>query len=316
VWSVIATILLVLSVIGNALLFGLLMLLAPLAMSGLSTGTVIEENTLQEGPATAKIAVIRVEGLLNGMMVENVAPMLRRAADDPHVRAVVLRVNSPGGELTASDELHHEIETFRASGKPIVTAMGSVAASGGYYLACATDYIVAEPTTITGSIGVIGEFFFVNTLMQDKLGVTPVTLKMGEQKDWPNTLMAKDLAPEQREYLMETLLRPGYERFVTVVAEGRSMEREKVLGLATGGIFMADEALQAELIDEVGYLEAALDTAKEMAKIKEVRVVEYQRPVTLRDLMGLGAKAQRALDLRESAAQLAAPRVLYLWKGL
>lgn len=315
-WSVVATVLLVLSMVANAVLFlavlGMMALLSPT----FTQGSLIEEEVIEKGPRSAKIAVIRVEGLLFEDMVEYVSPMLTRAAEDDNVKAVILRIDSPGGGLTASDGLHHAIQAFRDTGKPIVTAMDGVAASGGYYIACGTDYIVAQPTTLTGSIGVIAEFFFVNTLMQDKLGVTPVTLKMGDRKDWPNIFTAKDLAPEQREYLMESLLKPGYDRFVDIVAEGREMERDKVLSLATGGIFVADEALASGLVDEIGYLETAIGAAKELAKVTEARVVEYRRPPTLADLMGLGVKARQALDLRpERLATFATPRVMYLWKG-
>lgn len=291
-WSIVATVLLVLSAMANLVLImavlGMMAFLSP----SLTEDAFVQEEVIEKGPRSSKIAIIRVEGLLMENLVERVSPMLDRAAEDKNVKAVILRVNSPGGGLTASDNLHHEIEAFRESGKPIVTAMDGVAASGGYYIACATDYVVAQPTTLTGSIGIVAEMFFLNTLMQDKLGVTPVTLKMGEQKDWPNTFMAKGLAPEQREYLMETLLRPGYDRFVDVVAEGREMDREEVLPLATGRIFLAGEACEAGLVDEVGYLETAIEAAMDLAGLAEARVVEYRRPPTLMDLMGLGIQAR------------------------
>jgi protease-4 len=193
--------------------------------------------------------------------------------------------------------------------------MDAVAASGGYYIACAADKIVAQQTTVTGSIGVIGEFFFLSGLLKDKLGVQVVTLKMGDQKDWPN-MFGADLPAEQRQYLMDSLLRPGYDRFVDVVAESRDLQRDAVLKLATGRIFMASEARENGLIDEVGYFERAIQIAKDRAQIAEARVVEYVLPFRLLDILGVQAKQTNLLNLTpEKLAGLASPRVMYLWTG-
>ena len=253
IWAVLATILLVLSALVNVVLLVVVISLASSLMVGGVGETPINERVIQKGPASTKIAVIRIQGVIDERMVTSLDKQTRRADDDNNVKAVILLIDSPGGGLTACDALHHQIKTRLADrGKPVIAAMDSVAASGGYYVACAAETIVAQPTTITGSIGVVAQFFFLRTLMTDKLGITPVTLKMGERKDWPNIFGDTDLSEEQRWYLMDTLLVPGYERFVDVVAEGRAMDRDRVLELATGRIFMAPEARDVGLVDEVG----------------------------------------------------------------
>jgi len=317
IWAVLATILLLLSVLVNVvLLVAVIGLVSSLMVGGIGEAP-IQELVIQKGPASIKIAVIRLEGIIDEEMVRSLGKQTRRAAEDNDVKAVILLIDSPGGGLTASDALHHQVKTRLADrGKPVIVAMDSVAASGGYYVACAADTIVAQPTTITGSIGVVAQFFFLRTLMTDKLGITPVTLKMGEQKDWPNIFGDTDLSEEQRWYLMDTLLAPGYERFVDVVAEGRAMDRDRVLELATGRIFMAAEAREVGLVDEVGYFERAVEIAKEAAGVDKARVVEYVEPFNLGRLLGLSAKAERMMNMTpERLAALASPKVMYLWTG-
>ena len=313
--QIVTLIFLVLSLLGNILLLLITVGLVTLLAGGEMEDGFIE-RIVEKGPASEKIAIIHVDGLIDEELAERIRGEARRAARDDCVKAVVLRINSPGGGLTASDMIYHDIHSLAAeSGKPVVASMDSVAASGGYYVACAADEIVAQRTTITGSIGIIAEFFFLQGLLQDKLGVKTVTLKMGEQKDWPN-LFAGDMTEPQRQYILETLLVPGYDRFVTTVAESRQMKRGDVEKLATGRIFMAAEAKSCGLVDQIGYLDDALDAAMGRAGVTEARVVEYQRPFRLRDLLGLSTQAKTALDLRpERLAALATPKVMYLWTG-
>jgi len=319
VLTVLGTILLILSIGANAVLLLLVIGLAGMLGTQFSGGAVddaFRERTVEHGPAGTKIAVVRVEGLIEETMVERIRRGLDRARRDEDVVAVILRINSPGGYLTASDALYHHVRVFgEETGKPVVAAMDAVAASGGYYAACAAETLVAQRTTVTGSIGIIAQYFFLSGLMEDKLGIQSVTLKRGRQKDWPN-LFAATMTPEQRHYIMEALLDPGYEQFVDVVAEARGMERQDVLALATGRIFMGPEARERGLVDEIGYFGRAVDIASEKAGVAEARVVEYVRPLSLLNLMGLTAKAESLLDLRpETLAGLSSPRVMYLWTG-
>jgi len=312
---VVTLVFLVLSLLANIVLLMMTVGLAGLLFGGgMEDGFI--ERVVEDGPAFTKIAIIHVDGLIDEELADLVRGQAKRAARDDRVKAVVLRINSPGGGLTASDMIYHDVHILLAEkGKPVVASMDSVAASGGYYVACAADEIVAQRTTVTGSIGVIAEFFFLQGLLQDKLGVKTVTLKMGEQKDWPN-LFAGDMTEAQRQYLLDTLLVPGYDRFVTTVSESRRMRRGDVEKLATGRIFMAAEAKSCGLVDQIGYLDDAVAAAMGRAGVTEARVVEYQRPFRLRDLLGLSTQAKTALDLRpERLAALATPKVMYLWTG-
>ena len=320
VLAVLAVILLVVSIGANAVLLLMVVGLAAALGGSLAGGGVDDtfvERVIERGPSSKTIAVVRIEGLIYGPLVSQVRAKLNRAARDDDVKAVILRINSPGGYLTASDVLYHEITSFaQETGKPVVAAMDSVAASGGYYAACAADDIVAQRTTVTGSIGIIAQYFFLGELLEDKLGVRTVTLKLGDQKDWPNMFSA-DITPEQSEYIMTTLLQPGYDQFVDVVAEAREMDRDEVLRLATGRIYMAREAKECGLIDEIGYFERAIEIAKERAGIERARVVELVQPFGFLELFRVSAKAKTLLDLGPgSLPSLASPRIMYLWTGL
>jgi protease-4 len=319
-WGVLQILLVVflgISFLANGILIVAVVGLVGALTGGGGTEDAYVERVLERGPASKKIAVIRVEGFIDEFMAESLRVQMVRASRDNRVKAIILRVNSPGGGLTASDTIHNEAKTILA-GKPVVAAMDAVAASGGYYVACAAkDGIVAQQTTVTGSIGVIGEFFFLKGLLTDKLGIQTVTLKMGDQKDWPN-LFAADMPPEQQEYIRTTLLKPGYDRFVDIVAKSRNLPRDKVLSLATGRIFMAREAKEQGLIDEVGYFDRAVELAKERAGIAEARVVEYVLPFRFLDLLMASsqAKVPSVTDLKpEKLAALASPKIMYLWTG-
>ena len=313
VLAVLALVFLGLSLVGNAVLIVALIAMTEFMGGGYAEDAYLE-HVVEKGPSSRKIAVIRIEGIIDESLARSLRTQMQRAARDSTVKAVILRIDSPGGGLTASDMIHHDVQTILAD-KPVVAAMDAVAASGGYYVACAADQIVAQQTTVTGSIGVIAEFFFLSGLLKDKLGVQVVTLKMGDQKDWPN-MFAADMPPEQRQYMMDTLLKPGYDKFVDTVAASREMKRDAVLRLATGRIFMAEEAKKHGLIDEVGYFDRAIAIAKDRAQIKDARVVEYIQPFRLFDLLGAQAKADTVLNLsRDKLAGLAAPRIMYLWTG-
>jgi len=318
-WGLLSALLVVL--LGLSVLANVVLVLVIVGLAGALGSSGIEDNyverIVERGPSSQKIAVIHVAGFIDEYMVASLRAQMVRAAEDRHVKAVILRIDSPGGGLTASDMIYMDVKTVLAD-KPVLAAMDGVAASGGYYVACASGPIVAQPTTITGSIGVIGEFFFLKGLLTDKLGIQMVTLKMGSQKDWPN-MFAADMPPEQQEYLMTTLLKPGYDQFVDIVAKSRKMPREKVLSLATGRIFMAKEAKDVGLIDEVGYFDRAVALAKQKAGIAEARVVEYIRPFRFLDFLAASARTPFGMDLKdlrpEKLAALASPRILYLWTG-
>jgi protease-4 len=235
-----------------------------------------------------KIAVIDVDGLLinkrkQRWLREGDNPVslfvekLDKAAVDRRVKAVVLRLNSPGGTVAASDIMYHSLREFkRKTGKPVVTCILGLGCSGAYYLACGSDGIVAQPGSVTGSIGTILQTFsFAGTM--EKIGVKAVAIKSGELKDLGSPL--HDLQAEERKVL-EGIISQFFEQFLSVVQEGRKkIGEQKLRGLADGRIFTAEEALQEKLIDRIGYPADGIEWAKEIAGVEKARVIIYHRPL-------------------------------------
>jgi len=241
---------------------------------------------------------------------------LKAARRDKHVKGVIIQVNSPGGTISGSDQIHKEILKYREEeNKPVIAFMQGVAASGGYYTSVACEKIIAEPTTITGSIGVIGSYFVVQELLEDKLGVLPVVVKSGQKKDWPSSFRAPQ--PEEIQYMRDKLITPALERFVEVVAEGRkaSLTLSEVRSLAEdAGIFGAKEALEEKLIDKIGYLDDAIELAKSLAGIDEAKVVQYRKPFSLTDFLSYRKSNLLKID-RSTLDELGTPQILYLWRA-
>jgi protease-4 len=233
-----------------------------------------------------KIAIIEVEGVIantrqGGFLTTGEHPVakfteqLDSARRDKSVKAVVLRINSPGGTVTASELMHHEIKRLRASGKPVVAMMMDVAASGGYYIACAADEIMACNSTVTGSIGVVMQTMEVTKTME-MIGVKAHTIKSGDQKAAGSPF--EELQPKQRE-VFQKIINELYDQFVDVVAEGRpDLSREQVLPLADGRVYTAKQALDLKLIDRIGSMRDAINLAKEKSGVKKAKVVSYRRP--------------------------------------
>ena len=240
------------------------------------------ESTFPDG----KIAIIEVDGVIantrkSGFLTTGEHPVaklteqLDTARRDKSVKAVVLRINSPGGTVTASEIMHHEIKRLRASGKPVVAMMMDVAASGGYYIACAADEIMACNSTVTGSIGVVMQTMEVTKTME-MIGVKAHTIKSGDQKAAGSPF--EELQPEQRE-VFQNIINELYGQFVDVVTEGRpELSREQVLPLADGRVYTAKQALELKLIDRIGSIREAIDWAKEKSGVKKAKVVSYRRP--------------------------------------
>jgi protease-4 len=252
----------------------------------------LEETTLidEGGFSPAKIVLVDVDGLLinsRGFSLfgegENQVSMfvekLEKAAKDKQVRALVLRINSPGGSVTASDLMHSELLNWkrRTGGKrPVVAVMMDVAAGGGYYIACGAGEIVAHPTTITGSIGVIMQMVNLSGTL-NKIGMEANAITSGKMKDAGSPL--RKMKPEEREYFQH-LVDSFYDRFVQVVAAGRpGMTPEKVRELADGRVWIAEDAAKLGFIDRVGTLRDVIAGMKEKLDEKRVRVVTYQRPL-------------------------------------
>ncbi len=256
-----------------------------------------EETYLSpSGKVSGKVVLIDLAGEIGGeqggifgdTMVDDIRLQLRQAAEDDSVKAVLLRIDSPGGEVTASDEIYHYVADFRAtSGKPVVVYMDSLAASGGYYSAMGGSWIVAHPLTVTGSIGVILETYNVKDLV-GKIGVKALVIKSGKMKDMLSPY--RDPAPEELA-LMQNLINETYERFITVVAKERKLDIETLRnGIADGRIYSGPQAKALGLVDDLGYFEDAVAKSREMAKAPQAEVVRYVPPFDIqRFLHTLGA---------------------------
>ena len=272
------------------------------------------EEVIQDGPRSARIAVVSVRGVIDDQQATDFYWQMKTAKEDRSVKGLIVRVDSPGGTLSGSDQIHNDILKYRSEkAKPVVAFMQGVAASGGYYSSVACEKIIAEPTTITGSIGVIMGYLVLQQLLEEKLGIQPVIIKAGEKKDWPSSF--KKPTDEQLQYLQSRIIDPAYNRFVKVVVDGRkNLTEEDVRRLADGSIYWANEALKEKLIDDIGYLDDAIDKVKSLAGIEKAQVIEYRRPFSLSDI--LGAKANAALKIdKKILYELSVPQVLYLWTG-
>ena len=240
-------------------------------------------NFLSEGGWIGgdKVAVIRIEGII--LDSRETIEELRHYRDNPSVKAIVLRIDSPGGAVVPSQEIFAEVRKTRAEGKiKVVTSMGNVAASGGYYIAAATDRIVANPGTLTGSIGVIMELANVKGLLE-KVGVQSVVIKSGRHKDMASPFRA--MTPEDRA-LLQTVLDDVHAQFIDAVATGRSLQLEQLKTLADGRIFTGKQAQTVNLVDELGDLHDAIQLAARLVGISgEPRVIETHKRFSWRDLL-------------------------------
>jgi protease-4 len=208
------------------------------------------------------------------------------------VKAIVLRLDSPGGGAVPSHEIYEEVRRTRNLGQPVVVSMGSVAASGAYYIACAADVIVANPGTITGSIGVISEYASFQPLLE-KIGIESTTITSGEFKDTGNP--TRRMRTEEKEYLRRTIL-DVYEQFVDIVARGRGLDIDSVRVLADGRIYTGQRAYANGLVDTLGTLNTAIRIAGNLAKIQgEPRVMREKERETLLDQF-IGTRARRSLE--------------------
>lgn len=228
-----------------------------------------------------RIALIRVEGVI----VDSQATVgeIKRFSENPSVKAIVLRIDTPGGGVVPSQEIYDAVKRARnKSNKAVIASMGSVAASGGYYIAAATDRIVANPGTLTGSIGVIMETANLEGLLQ-KIGVQGVVIKSGKYKDVGSPL--RKMSAEERG-LLQAVMDDVHRQFIEAVAEGRSMELQAAQVLADGRIFTGRQAKEAKLVDELGDLEDAIQLAAEVVGIEgEPKVVEPKRRFSLREIL-------------------------------
>lgn len=341
-WMVVALILLVL--LGFSMLLNLNHFFTGLTHGrgatryGLRTsGPKLDEVLVEDHEASDKIALIEVSGIITGHareqggydMIEVIRAQLDRAKADSDVRAVLLKVDSPGGEVLASDEINRAIVKFQnESHKPVVASMGSLAASGGYYISAPCRWIVANELTITGSIGVIMSTYNYRGLL-DKVGVVPQTFKSGKYKDMLSGSRELDqITPEERA-MVQSLIDETYNKFKSVVQEGRgqayaksknSAERGRALDAhwtdyADGRVLSGGEALKLGFVDELGDFQDAVNRTKGLAGISRANIVQYQQRYDLADLFHIFGQSDAKvvkMDLGLEAPKLQAGQLYFL----
>ena len=280
------------------------------------------EILIQRGAraTTDKIAVITMRGLISSSlpgtvtdsMVDDMRAALQQARDDSRVKAIVLEIDSPGGEVTASDAIYSALVKVRAK-KPVVVYMDSLAASGGYYVSCGGKFLMASETTITGSIGVIIQTLNYEQLF-NKVGLAAVIFKSGKFKDMLNG--ARPVTPEERDYVQSFIMKT-YDKFLGIVAKERNLAPESLrTGIADGRILSGKDALDNKLIDALGQIEDAYATAKQMGNAPGATVVKYGPPFNLgRFLRMFGRTGDAKLELtlpKQLMPQLETGRAYFL----
>lgn len=321
--------LIVTQVIGSFILVGLIALIAALVVIGSkptpSTSTNYTEKKLIDGSDDRKIVVLPLNGeivsqesdgsgfsLSTGVIsTDAVLPVLQQLKNDDSVKAVVLHINSPGGAVVATDELYRAARELGEK-KPVVSVFRDVAASGGYYLAMASTRIVANPATITGSIGVITQTTELSSLYE-KLGVEIKTFKSGEFKDIgsPNRAMT----PEEQ-VIIQAVITDSYDQFLQAVATGRNWSIEKTRALADGRIVSGKRAHELGLVDELGGLDKGIELARSLSSANDASVVEYSLGGWLESVLGVHTNVLGTSSLLNVAPkQLTRPAGLYyLWE--
>jgi len=286
-----------------------------IAVVGLFVGTVwLLTAVMDEGglPGGGKIALVEVDGIIGvgadrGADADTIVRVLGEHRDNPGIAAVVLRINSPGGVVAPTQEIFAAVEKVRAAGKPVVASLGAVAASGGYYVAVAASRIVANPGTLTGSIGVIMQLANVEGLLK-KVGVEYVVVKAGAYKDIGS--FARAMRPEERQVL-QALLDDVYGQFVGAVAERRGLPEKAVLAFADGRIYSGQQAQALGMVDELGGLDVAIESAAKLAGISgKPKVIYPRRRLSIRDLLSSRLALPGATDLLPLLPSLKTP--LYL----
>lgn len=260
-------------------------------------GVRVQESVIQKGApgCSDKIAVIDVAGIIRGIgpqsMGGRVCAELAAARRDENVKAILLDMNTPGGEVTASDEIHRQVNKCREAGKSVVTCMHAMGASGGYYIACASDHIIANRLTMTGSVGVIISTVNYKELF-DKIGLKGETYASGKMKDM---LSGSRMRRDDEKVFVQGMVNQTFTEFCKIVADGRpdfaDVEAVKATPFADGRILSGAEAKEAGLVDQLGYFEDAIAKARELSGSPGAKVVRFRRVRGLQDiLMSMQAK--------------------------
>ncbi|MDA8099625.1 MAG: signal peptide peptidase SppA [Nitrospiraceae bacterium] len=254
--------------LGLGIAFFLLLSIASLLSGGRSA------KRLASLPGIEKVALVKIEGIL--LSSEQTVNELKEYAEDASVKAIIIRIESPGGGVVPSQEIYNAVMSARKAGKKVVISMGSVAASGGYYIAAAGDRIIANPGTMTGSIGVKMEFASVEKLLE-KIGIKGMVIKAGEYKDIGSPY--REMTDAERK-LLQAVIDDVHSQFIKAVADGRHIDVEQVKAIADGRIFTGRQAMELKLVDQLGDLEDSIAEAAKMAGIKgKPKVVRKEKKI-------------------------------------
>lgn len=268
----------VLTVVGTAVALGVLFVLLLALASFLSGGKGRSASLSVVG--SDKVALVKIEGLL--VSADSIVEELHDYTEDDSIKAIVLRIDSPGGGVVTAQEIYNAVKNARKEGKKVVVSMGSVAASGGYYIAAGADKIVANPGTLTGSIGVIMEFANVEKLLE-KIGVKGMVIKAGQFKDVGSPF--RDMTDQEKK-LLQGVIDDVHAQFIDAVAKGRSIPLDDVKAIADGRIFTGRQALKLKLVDKMGDLTESIQLAGTLAGIKgKPTVVEKKKKIPFLDYL-------------------------------
>lgn len=295
-----------------------------------SSGT--QSSVVRQGDPTQVVAVVPVEGMIGDRTAEQFNKFFDQIDKDSRVKAVVIHVETPGGSVAASDEMHHRIERFKAdhSQVPIVVSMGGMATSGGYYISAPADYIFASPTTWTGNIGVLAPMYNVSDLAS-KWGVKEQTITAPPNGYKNAGSPFAPMSETDRAYL-QNLVNQAYAKFVNVVKTGRGSKLTKPAEqIADGRVLSADDAKALGLVDKIGYPDEAYAYAASTAGLTRPQIVQYRETPSLLSLLGAngssslkpvgaaqinnGINVNVNVDLNAALREMATPRVMYLWQG-
>ena len=339
VFAIILMALLALSLFGNLSSFMSGLVFSKGGKHSRTVGPRLEEVITEDNDASDKIAVIDVQGIITSHafdsggygMVELIKAQLKHAEDDNKVKAVILKVDSPGGEVLASDEIYRAISDFQKNAhKSVVASMGNLAASGGYYVSAPCQWIIANPLTITGSIGVILHSWNYRGLM-NKVGLQPETYKSGKFKDMLSGERNPDEIPTEEREMVQGLINETYSRFKSVVAKGRAEAHERNKknsandqgrslardweDYADGRVLSGSEALKLGFVDQNGNFEDAVDRAKTIAGISSANLVEFRQRYDISDIFRLFGQSESRvvkLDLGVEAPKLQVGQLYFL----
>ena len=254
---------------------------------------------------SGEIALVRIQGML--MDSQNIVRQLSDYRYNPGVRGIILRIDSPGGAVAPAQEIYNEIMKLRAEHKTVYASMGTVAASGGYYIACAADYVLANPGTLTGSIAAVMAFSNVEELT-NKIGVKPVVIKSGKYKDVGSPM--RTMKPEEQK-LLQNVVDDVHQQFVQAVAKGRGLPVSQINEIADGRIMTGQQALKLKLIDEVGGLEKTIDLlAKKIGVAGRPKVIEEKEKTPFFDWL---LQSSFSGGLAKTLMPAPFPRLQYIW---